>query len=139
MLECIKKKIQRKTEQSIMLSKSRERICNFDYYEEDIYLGKNGVLISTNANYKLSFSYSVRDGVFFQFKRHNPYKIIFDFNDGAYILNDNSEYDYSKLLSLLNLLKSNKQEYEDNKIYSELKEVASLFINEYFGNSIDSV
>ncbi len=98
-----------------MQSISREEALNHKAYDEqnvfqelihqkyiynckELYLGKEGNLISPDGNIILHWFYTVRDGIFFQAKRSKPYAIIFEYSDGGYYINDNRD-NICKILS----------------------------------------
>ena len=61
----------------------------YTYISKDLYLGKEGKLASQDGNITLYWSYTVRDGLFFQAKRMKPFAILFELFDGSYYINDN--------------------------------------------------
>ena len=66
----------------------RVRIINgYKYTWQDIDFGKAGVLSSPDDNIIIKFNYTYRDGIYVQIKRKAPYRIIFEYFDGAYYFN----------------------------------------------------
>ena len=86
----------------------------FVYTCEEVYLGKKGVLISPNGNIIVKWFYTERDGMFIQIKRKRPYKIMFEYSDGNYFLNDDREIIRQNITELKNNLERLRDEMESN-------------------------
>ena len=73
----------------------------FIYDSKVIYLGEEQTLASPDGNLKVFWSVTSRDGIWFQIKRIHPYHIMFDYFDGAVVINDNRD----GMILLLNKIK----------------------------------
>lgn len=63
----------------------------FIYDSKVVYLGEEQTLASPDGNLKVFWSVTSRDGIWFQIKRIHPYQIMFDYFDGAVVINDNRD------------------------------------------------
>lgn len=73
----------------------------FIYDSKVVYLGEEQTLASPDGNLKVFWSVTSRDGIWFQIKRIHPYQIMFDYFDGAVVINDNRD----GMILLLNKIK----------------------------------
>lgn len=87
----------------------------FVYNCEEVYLGKEGMLISPNGNIIINWSYTERDGIFIQIKRTKPYKIMFEYADGNYLLNDDRENLRQSMTELKDDLERLRDEIKSNR------------------------
>lgn len=99
------------------------------YSTENVYLGRKGKVITNNGMQEISIYYSERDGIGWKLKNYKPYKILFDYNDGAYYINDTSAEKYTELILKLNLLKRTACKQHYNKAYAQLEEITAYFLD----------
>ena len=105
-------------------------IENSDYSYSEVYLGAKGILNIYSQDLVLVMSYSVRDGILVNIKKKHPYRVLFDYVDGAYYINDDSNKTYDHLVELLSVLKKQVvNHYMD--IYEKLESIMFEFITNY--------
>lgn len=102
------------------------------YTTDDRDLCKTGKVLIGDGQYELTFYSSARDGVGVKLKCNQPYRILFDYNDGQYLLNDVRDYDYTDLLCKLNALNESAHDYR--KAYSGLETITDSFVIDYFND-----
>lgn len=73
----------------------------FIYDNKVVYLGEEQTLASPDGNLKVFWSVTSRDGIWFQIKRIHPYHIMFDYFDGAVVIN----YNRKEMILLLEKIK----------------------------------
>lgn len=99
----------------------------FAYTYTRLYLGAKGEAVTANGNLAFLMSFSIRDGIFVKFKRQCPYRVLFDYADGAYYVNDVAERGYDKLI--ISLLQFQKTPHNDDAAaYSELEGIVYDFV-----------
>ena len=94
------------------------------YSCEEVYLGKKGKLISQDGNDVVEWFYTERDGIYSKIKRKDPWKILFEYTNGSFFINENREDVCKELSELKNRLddlknKSTNEQCEDT--YLELE------------------
>lgn len=93
----------------------------FDAYEvTPISLGLEGKLRA--ANLELRFSCSARDGIFVQLKSTSPWRFLFEYADGGYLINDDT-HSYSEWLTALNQLRESAQKLDYTETYQQLERI----------------
>ena len=98
------------------------------YREKKIYLGYSGELDS--GSLEIQFSYSVRDGILVNIKTELKWKILFDYCDGSYLVNDDKAK-YEDLLVKLNRLREVKEELDDRAVYKQLQRIVIEHLIKY--------
>lgn len=93
----------------------------FAYQIKETNLGFEGSLDEIGGNIKIVLSYTVRDGMFVNIKVLNPWKIIFEYSDGAYFVNDPNVKRYDKLIKALKNLQASKDKGNYCRIYAQLE------------------
>lgn len=104
----------------------------FNYTVADVYLGKNGKVVSKDEIFEIHFCYSERDGIYWKFKSKMPYKVLFEYNDGLCLINDFSTYDYKELSSQLEIIRENAHSQHYSQTYHSLEDITYLFLEKYF-------
>lgn len=103
---------------------------NSNYSYSQVYLGAKGIVNFHSQDIVLMMSYSVRDGILIKIKKNLPYKILFDYVDGAYYVNDDRQQ-YNHLLKLLSALKEQASDRHYIEIYKDLEELMFDFVTKY--------
>ena len=98
------------------------------YREKKIYLGYSGELRS--GSLEIQFSSSVRDGILVNIKTVSKWKILFDYCDGNYLINDDKAK-YADLLAKLNQLRESKDKLDDREIYNRLQKIVIDHLSTY--------
>lgn len=131
--QCIKRIFQKHNNTAFNDNVLTEELCNGLSYEcADVYLGKKGICTLSLNGYSINLYYSARDGIGWKLKCDKPYAVLFDYNDGAYFINDPSQFDYSKLLSQLCRLQSEVSKTDHTNVFRRLEEITAQFIRAYF-------
>lgn len=75
------------------ISAFQEELTNrgYSYSCKEVYLGKKGLLISPDGNIIIKWFFTERDGIYLQVKCKQPYRILFEYFDGSYFINDDRE------------------------------------------------
>lgn len=76
----------------------------FIYRTRIVDFGKEFELTLPNRTTTIIWSYTARDGIYVKIKSLSPYKVLFEYLDGAPIFNDNREMIYITLISLTDAL-----------------------------------
>lgn len=105
---------------------------NSDYSYSQVYLGAKGIVNIYPQDLVLSMSYSVRDGILVNIKRKRPYQVLFDYVDGAYYINDDSQRGYDHLVELLSALKNQIKSHHHTVVYENLEAIMFNFIANYY-------
>lgn len=121
--KCIKRQSKNKTLRTSPFVKAND--CDYSY--ESLYLGAKGTAKFHSQNLFLQMSYSVRDGILINIKNNKPYKVLFDYIDGRYLINDYNDEEYKSLVESLVVLneKTEKQDYV--QFYDELEKIVYDF------------
>ena len=122
--ECIKRLHSKKVYESPFNS-----LENSVYSYSKVYLGARAVVSIFPKNIILQVSYSVRDGILITIKKADPYRILFDYVDGAYYTNDDSEREYNHLIERLSILNSQAKKLHYMIIFNKLETLLFEFIN----------
>lgn len=77
---------------------------------------------------RITFEYSIRDGILIQIKRLDPWKILMDYANGSFYIYDDNKTKYKNLLENLD-----RASIVDN--YDELEEMIFLYCVEAYGIS----
>lgn len=104
----------------------RSKNCNYNC--SDIYLGVAGEVFLCNMKTEIDFSFSVKEGTLVKIKQNQPYKILFDYVDGAFYVNDDRNINYNKLSEDLSALKNDTHISEYETIYTKPEEIIYNFI-----------
>lgn len=91
-----------------------------EYHVKEIYLGYSGELRA--GNLEICFSCSVRDGVLVNIKTISKWKILFEFCDGNYLINDD-RVKYTNLLAKLKELREMQEELDSPEAYEQLQAI----------------
>lgn len=103
----------------------------FHYQVKETYLGFEGILDEIRGKLQIILSYTVRDGIFVNMKRTEPWQVLFEYSDGAYFTNCTNEFAHM-IQSLENLRQRNCQ--EDNcDTYAQLEMIVLAYLFEYGG------
>jgi hypothetical protein len=131
--KCIKRIFRKHNNTTINHDVLTEGLCKGLNYEcSDVYLGKKGTCTLNLHGYTIYLYYSTRDGIGWKLKCINPYAVLFDYNDGAYFINDPSQFDYSQLLSQLCRLQPEVNITDHTATFRRLEEITAQFIQAYF-------
>ena len=76
----------------------------FIYKTRIVDFGKEFELTLPNKITIINWSYTARDGIYVKIKSSSPYKVLFEYLDGAPIINDNREMIYVNLINLTDAL-----------------------------------
>lgn len=98
----------------------------FIYTCEKVYLGKKGKLVSPDCNNIAEWFYTERDGIFTQIKRKKPYKILFEYSEGNYFINDDRENVCKSLTELKDNLDRLRNERKANNHVNAYSRVESI-------------
>lgn len=128
-LKCIKCCKRNNNSSAADLTNSAEEQGIFEYSQEKLYLGTKGILKLNDANHTVIFSYAIHDGIMWKMKRNNPYKVLFEYCDGNYFINNTDKSIFLSLVNELNRIHMNT--YCDQAIFSELKRISVSFLKEY--------
>ena len=102
-----------------------------DYLYSGVYLGARGTVKLYPEDIVLQMSYSEKDGILVNIKRRNPYRILFDYVDGAYYINDENVQGYHHLVESLSVLKKfNNGRYSDT--YFQLESILFEFVIQHY-------
>ena len=101
---------------------------NSDYLYSELYLGAKGIVNIYPQNLVLLLSYSVRDGIIINIKKIRPYQILFDYIDGAYYINDDSNRGYAHLVERLSDLSKQATKYHHLEIFRKLEQIMFGFV-----------
>lgn len=105
---------------------------NSDYSYSEVYLGAKGIVNIYPQDLVLLMSYSVRDGILINIKKNHPYQVLFDYVDGAYYINDDSNRGYAHLVELLSALKNRTRNHQYTEIYENLEAIVFKFVANYY-------
>lgn len=100
----------------------------FRYFYSQVYLGSEGRAVTVDGNLEVLMSFSAKDGILVKLKQNRPYRILFDYVDGAYYVNSNFESQFGKLIQNLSLLQKARDDIENT--YYHVEQVVADFINE---------
>ncbi len=100
----------------------------FVYTCEEIYLGEKGRLVSPDGNIIAEWSYTQRDGISTQIKRKKPYKILFEYFEGNYFINDDRESVCKSLTELKDNLEMLRNEIKANNHVNSYNRVESIIL-----------
>lgn len=98
----------------------------FVYTCEKVYLGKKGRLVFPDGNNIAEWFYTERDGIFTQIKCKKPYKILFEYSEGNYFINDDRESVFNSLTELKDNLERLRNELKANKHVNAYSRVESI-------------
>ena len=87
----------------------------FVYTCKEVYLGKEGTLLSPDGNIIIKWFYTERDGMFVQINRRKPYKIMFEYADGNYFINDDREDIRQSMTALKDDLERLREEMKSHR------------------------
>lgn len=102
------------------------------YSCSQIYLGITGKVVLLDCEIELSITISEYDGILVQIKRVSPYCILFEYVDGAYYINDESDRDYHKLVAILLDLSCKINQEHLSTIYETLESSLYTFMLDGF-------
>ena len=105
---------------------------NSDYSYSEIYLGAQSVVNINSHDLVLQMSYSVKDGILINIKKKRPHRLLFDYVDGAYYINDDSNREYDHLVELLSVLKKQRRNSNYTVIYEKLEAIMFDFVTNCF-------
>ena len=100
--------------------------CTYTY--TGIYLGSEAKVYLSDKKMEFFFSFSVRDGVLVKIKCNQPYRVLFDYVDGSYYINDNSNIDYKRLIELLSAVRNDTCKRHWHETYDKLEKIMYDFI-----------
>ena len=104
--------------------------CQYSYSQ--MYLGAKSKVMFAENEIEVLMSYSVRDGVLVKIKRNKPYRILFDYIDGTYFVNDEREHGYAQLVESLNFIKKESSNNHHMKMYDSVEEIVYNFLKKNF-------
>lgn len=100
--------------------------CEYTYAE--VYLGAKAKAILTETKTEVVMSYSVRDGILVNIKRSEPYRVLFDYVDGTYLVNDDEGREYDQLVESLLCLKDEAGKHHHSVVYEKLEAILYKFL-----------
>lgn len=103
-----------------------------NYSYSQTYLGAKGIVNIYPQDLVLFMSYSVRDGILVNIKKKRPHRILFDYVDGNYYINDDSSKGYDHLAELLSALKNQIKCHHYTAVYKNLEDIMFKFITNYY-------
>lgn len=103
----------------------------FNYHLKETHLGFEGNLDAVNANIKIVLSYTVRDGIFVNIKVLNPWKVLFEYVDGAYFVNDQNAERFDKIIKSLKDLQTQNDQGNYRRIYAQMETIVLKHLLEY--------
>ena len=118
-LECIKR-IQLKNK---VYTSPFIRLSNAKYLYSEVYLGAKSIVTFQSEGLVLSISYSVRDGILINIKQLHPYRILFDYVDGAYYINDDRTVSYHHLIEDLSRVKDQIKSLHYTEIFEKIERI----------------
>ena len=113
-----------------LFAKSDGFQCEYSYSE--VYLGAKSKVTLAEEGIEVSMSYSVRDGILVKIKRNKPYSVLFDYIDGAYLINDEKDRGYVWLVESLNALKNGSDKCHSLKTHDNVEKIVYRFLVESF-------
>ncbi len=128
--KCIERfqKLNRKCESPFLNLNSPN--CIYTYSR--IYLGSKAKVYLCEKKMEFLFSFSVRDGILVKIKCNQPCRVIFDYVDGSYYINDNSNIDYKRLIELLSAIRNETYKRHQQQTYDKLEKIMFDFISSQF-------
>ena len=104
----------------------------YEYVYSDLYLGSQGMIKILVKHVELSCSYSTKDGLFVNIQSKSPYRVLFNFIDGSYFINDTSKDQYYALISSLFELKNESSKYNYTCVFDRLESIMYRYICKQF-------
>ena len=101
----------------------------YRYTCEEADFGKEGTIASPDDSILIEWSDSYRDGIFVKVKRVKPWRIMFEYCDGAHFINDDRDSVRNCLTALTDDLEELRNEHKTNKrlnVYDRLEGVVLL-------------
>ena len=108
---------------------------NSVYICSKTYLGAKAKVQLCDRQIELHFSFSVKDGVLVQIKGNQPLRILFDYVDGSYYVNDSGNIYYNRLIESLSAIKNDTSIHDHFEMFAKLEEIMYDFIARSFCNS----
>ena len=102
--------------------------AGISYCYKNMGLDEFGSVEILNLKERITFEYSIRDGILIQIKRLDPWKILLDYANGSFYIYDDNKTKYKNLLENLD-----RASIVDN--YDELEEIIFLYCVEAYGIS----
>lgn len=97
----------------------------YQYSYSEMYLGAKGKVRCLEKGVEFSISFSVRDGMLAKIKVIQPYRVLFDYVDGAYFINDEIVSKYEWLIDEFSKLRKEKN-LNYPKIYEKMEEIVYI-------------
>lgn len=127
-LKCINNRI---TRRKIFRPSFLDSSNVLSYKTTSLYLGKEGYIYLKSCTLEIYIHYSERDGLEWRSKSKNPYKILFEYNDGSYYINDSMESKYTVLIQALDLLSSRAHNQHYRQTYEQLERITSDWLDKF--------
>jgi hypothetical protein len=105
--------------------------CQYSYSQ--MYLGAKSKVIFAENQTEVLMSYSIKDGVLVKIKRNKPYRVLFEYIDGSYVVNDEIERGYAQLVETLNSIKNESSNNHHLKVYDSVEEIMYRFLEKFLG------
>ena len=102
--------------------------AGISYCYKNMGLDEFGSVEILNLKERITFEYSIRDGILIQIKSLDPWKILLDYANGSFYIYDDNKTKYKNLLENLD-----RASIVDN--YDELEEMIFLYCVEAYGIS----
>lgn len=99
----------------------------YQYSYSEMYLGAEGKVRCLEKGVEFFISFSVRDGMQAKIKMTQPYKVLFDYTDGSYFINDEIASKYEWLIDEFSKLRKEKN-LNYSEIYEKMEEIVYMFI-----------
>ena len=105
---------------------------SISYFYKNMGQEKFGSVEILNLKERITFEYSIRDGISVQIKRLDPWKILLDYTNGSFYIYDDNKMKYKNLLKNLNDMSRENNNYEDleKNIFLYCVEVYGIFRSE---------
>lgn len=103
----------------------------FHYQVKEVYLGFEGSLDSIDGNMRIILSYTVRDGVFLNIKTLNPWKVLFEYADGAYFSTGANSNEFDGIVEALQNLQSANDTANEHEVYVQMEKIVLAYLLEH--------
>lgn len=104
----------------------------YQYSYSEVYLGAEGKVTCLDKKIEVFMSFSVRDGIWVKIRKKQPYQVLFNYADGAYYTNDETNIEYEQLINAFSILKNETKDYHYMEVYEKLEAIIYNFIIMYF-------
>ena len=103
-----------------------------EYSSTEESLGASGTVKIHPQNLVIQMSYTARYGFWVQIKRVHPWKIMFEYMDSTYLVNDENDRGYDNLVESLNRLKQDIKKRANLDVYNALEAIMYDYVVKYY-------